>query len=97
MPIPNSSQDCAAQESNQFSAIGFTQMKGLRDSGLKRELPNIAFRIRFNASISRWTLQTRADNQFFWRTLRTDGLGTMPIWFLDKAEVFEYLEKIGAA
>jgi hypothetical protein len=49
----------------------------------------------FVASISRWKLQARAASQFFWRTVRTDGFGTSPIWFLTQAEAFEYLIKLG--
>lgn len=97
MPIPDTNLSSNPEEKSQSCDTNFivNVPRPKPHFGLKSYLPNTAYRLVFVASISRWKLQARAASQFFWRTVRTDGFGTSPIWFLTQAEAFEYLIKLG--
>ena len=59
-------------------------------------------RVKFVPNMSRWVVQVREDNQWFWRTCRMgceEGElnlwgGNPPIYFLTKSEAMEYIEKV---
>lgn len=97
MPIAHSSENLQQPRTNSLSQFPQVSMQsGLQ---LKLSLCTQSFRLRFDPRFARWYLQTRAESQFFWRTVRTftiegEGEFISPLYFTTPAEAEEYLRGI---